>query len=274
MIMNMLTANEIESFRSNGFIVIKQFYPQALVEEVRREIYEIIGLIAEDAGHYLQREVYSPENFDAGLPDLLSKDRRLVGIVYDAVKKIPSYVKLACDERHESVGKKLLGTEKIGFCPRGYGIRMDNPQEHHYATQLHQDYTSQLSSTSGLVFWSPLRRVTPELGRLKIMPGSSKEGICKIKKVSDGSAGLILSEEERFRREYAIIEADTDVGDCLIADFLVLHESSPNLSKHTRWSMISRYFDLLHPSGRSIGWKGGLAEGNSFERVHPELVTN
>lgn len=35
--------------------------------------------------------------------------------------------------------------------------------------------------------------------------------------------------------------------------------------------MISRYFDFLDPVGISYGWKGGLQEGNSFEKIHPEL---
>jgi len=198
--------------------------------------------------------------------------RAQAAIVYDAMKRLPSYVQLTASAKHAEVAKQLLRSEFVGFAPRGYGIRLDHPGEDKFLTQLHQDYTSQLISPRGVVFWSPLRKVTKELGPVVLYPGSHKLGVQRIEKRGEGSYGLHLPNDEELRRQFTAIAPEPDVGDVVAVDYLLLHESSPNRSNRTRWAMICRYFDFHEETGIRHGWKGGLAEGNSFETIHPELT--
>lgn len=265
-------AGEVSFFRENGFLYVSGFYDyETEIREIHRNIFDLIGLIADQHGIPLGPRTFSAENFDSGLPYLVKHHRSLVGVLYDAVKKLPSYVRLACCGKHDIYARELLGSSFVGFANRGYGIRMDNPGEDHYATQLHQDYVSQLCSQRAAVIWSPLRDTTSDMGPVVLYPGSHRDGVFPIAKVEAGSRGLVIADEQELIRRYPAVAPTVRVGDCVFVDFLTLHESGRNRTDRTRWAMISRYFDFLDPSGRSIHWKGGLQEGNSFEKIHPEF---
>jgi hypothetical protein len=258
-------------YREHGYLYVEGFYDRETeVEPVRRDIYELLGLIGESHKIELNRGLYNGDAFDEGLQQLVRDHRPVVGVLYDAVKKLPNYLRLACAEKNDRYCRAILGSSFVGFANRGYGIRMDNPNEDQYSTQLHQDYVSQLSSQNATVLWSPLRDVTPALGPMTIYPGSHKSGVFPIVKKASGSRGLVVKDEDEIAARYPHITPDVAVGDCVFLDFLTLHESGRNKSDKTRWSMLSRYFDFGHPSGRAIDWKGGLQDGTSFEVVHPE----
>ena len=55
---------------------------------------------------------------------------------------------------------KIIGSNKIGLLPRGFGMRIDYPKDRYWKARLHQDYTSQLGSPNGLVVYTSLRKVT------------------------------------------------------------------------------------------------------------------
>jgi hypothetical protein len=264
---------EAAFFAAEGYLYVENFYDvERDIEPIREDIYRLIGIVAAQRGISIGARAYSSSDFDHGLQQLIASDRPSVGLVYDAVKKLPSYIRVACHERHEVYGRVLLGSPFIGFSPRGYGIRMDNPMEDEYSTQPHQDYVSQLSSQNAVVTWGPLRDVTPELGPMRVYPRSHKAGVFPIENKGGGSRGLVIAKVDEVLSGFESILPLVESGDCLFLHFLTLHESGRNRSEKTRWSMLSRYFDFCHPSGVAIQWRGGLQEGNSFEKVHPELL--
>jgi hypothetical protein len=263
---------EAAFFAEHGYLYVEGFYDVATeVDPIRRDIFRLIGAVSEQKNILLGPRHYSNESFDDGLPRLLAEDRRAVGIIYDATKKLPNYVRTACLEKHDRYCRAILKTDFVGFANRGYGLRMDNPSEDEYSTQAHQDYVSQLCSQNAVVTWSPLRHVTPELGPMAIYPGSHKPGVFPILKEKEGSRGLVIANLSEIQRAYTAETPEVSVGDCLFLHFLTLHESGRNRSKNNRWAMLSRYFDFNDPTGKAIDWKGGLQEGHSFEAVHPEL---
>jgi ectoine hydroxylase-related dioxygenase (phytanoyl-CoA dioxygenase family) len=258
-----LSKEQLSFWDKNGYLVLQGFYDRAAeIEPVLGEVRQLLALMGEPAG----------AEFDEGLVEMARNCRARASQVYDALKRLPSYVRLATAGKHVAVAKQLLKSAFVGFAPRGYGIRLDHAGEDKFLTQLHQDYTSQLISPRGVVFWSPLRKVTAALGPVVLYPGSHLLGIQRIEKRGQGSYGLHLPNEETLRQQFVAVAPEPDVGDVVIMDYLLLHESSPNRSDRTRWAMISRYFDFTEPIGKSHGWRGGLAEGNSFEHVHPELT--
>jgi len=262
----------IDQYNKDGFVNIPSFYDlKTEILPIQKDIYQLISILIKQHKLDIHQEPFSSLTFDSGLDVLLENHRPVVSQIYDAVKKIPSYVKLACSPKNEEVARVLLKTEFIGFANQGYGIRMDNPFEDAYRTQWHQDYVSQLCAKNGIVFWSPLRDVTLNMGPIEYRFGSHKDGIFRILRDGEGSYGLKIKDEDNIVKRYPSVAPEVKVGDLVASNFLVLHRSSPNRSKFTRWSMISRYFDFLDPEGIAYGWKGGLQDGNSFEKVHPEL---
>jgi Phytanoyl-CoA dioxygenase (PhyH) len=266
---------EARFFAEHGYLYVTQFYDvEREVEPIRKDIFNLINLITDSHGVPLQRPHYSETEFDHGLQYLTQHHRPLVGILYDAVKKLPNYLRLACNAKHDDYCRVLLETSFLGFANRGYGIRMDHPCEDAYSTQLHQDYVSQLSGQNAVVTWSPLRDVTPELGPLIVYPGSHRAGVFPVLKIGEGSRGLVIADEDKVAASYRGFAPEVQVGDCLMLHFLTLHASGKNQSDKTRWSMLSRYFDFNDATGAAINWTGGLQEGNSFEKIHPELMVS
>lgn len=263
---------QIDQYKRDGVVYLESFYDlEAEILPIKKDIYRIISMLIDQYKLPVNQDEFSVENFDSGLIEMVKHHRKIVGILYDAVKKIPSYIRLASSPKHDILAKCLIGTDFFGFANRGYGMRMDNPNEDVYLTQWHQDYVSQLCAPKGIVLWSPLRNVTYEVGPVQMCPGSHTDGIFPIVRDGDGSYGLKLKNEEELLKKYAIIVPEVKVGDMVVIDYLTLHASTANRSKFTRWAMISRYFDFLDDTGKAHGWKGGLQEGNSFETIHPEL---
>src|SRR5256885_5093419 len=156
-----MTPKEIETYKRDGFIVLREFYDlEREIEPIRRDIHRLVSMVIEDHGLPFRSTFRTADEFDEGVAYLLTCRRDLVSVVYDTIKRLPSYIRLACDRRHETVAERLLGTPFVGFANRGYGIRMDNPSEDDFLTQLHQDYVNQLCSPRGVVFWSPFRSIT------------------------------------------------------------------------------------------------------------------
>lgn len=266
------TKDEIEQYRRDGVLYLQSFYNlDTEILPIKKDIYKIITILIERYNLPIKQELFSPENFDSGLIEMVKNHRKVVGILYDAVKKIPSYVQLSSSPKHDILAKCLIDTDFFGFANRGYGMRMDNPNEDVFLTQWHQDYVSQLCAPKGIVLWSPLRNVTMKVGPVQICPGSHLNGIYPIIRDGDGSYGLKLKNEEQILKNYEIIVPEVKAGDLVVIDYLTLHASTANRSDYTRWAMISRYFDFLDETGKRNGWKGGLQEGNSFETIHPEL---
>jgi hypothetical protein len=264
---------EKDYFLEYGSLYIKGFYDyDSEIRPIQKDIFDLIELLAEQYKITLPHRSFSPDRFDDGLALMVRDHRPVVAVLYDAVKKLPNYVRLAASPKHDLYCRALLDSKFVGFANRGYGIRMDNPGEDSYSTQLHQDYVSQLCSQNGAVLWSPLRDVTRELGPVVYYPGSHRSGVFPILKLSHGSRGLVIDGAEDIAARYKAVQPEVWVGDCVVIHALLLHESGRNVSDHTRWSMISRYFDFTDASGRAINWKGGLQDGNSFEQVHPELT--
>lgn len=263
---------QLEQYHKDGIVYLESFYDiETEILPIQKDIYKIISILIEQYKLPIKQKSFSSENFDSGLVEMVKNHREVVGVLYDAVKKIPSYVRLSSSSKHDIIAKELIGTDFFGFANRGYGMRMDNPNEDIFLTQWHQDYVSQLCSKNGIVLWSPLRNVNAEIGPVQICSGSHKSGVFPIVCDGAGSHGLKIKNEKEVLNQYTIVVPECKVGDLVVIDYLTLHASSANRSNFTRWAMISRYFDFLDETGRSYGWKGGLQEGNSFENIHPEL---
>ncbi len=265
-----LNENDRRSFEDQGFLYIKNFYSEDAVLNIQKGIYNLFKLTIETYKLDIQQKPFLPETFDSGRAEMQVYHRELLGQVYNAIKKLPCYFELACAPQHKAMAELLLNSNMVGIASRGWGVRMDNPGEDKYLTQLHQDYTSQLCSPSGIVIWSPLRNVTNELGPVKIYPGSHKEGILDIDIIDEGSYGLQVRDPNIIIKKYDPICPEVNVRDAVIIHMLTAHESTPNVGQETRWAMISRYFDFNEMIGRSHGWRGGLQEGGDFASIHPE----
>lgn len=270
--------NLIRDFNRDGFVILRQFYDlQNEIRPIQAAISKIISLVRHQNGLSTSENV-SPDEFDKEYYSLISYDRALGGIVYDAVKQIPAFMRLVASEKHEEIYKKLCGIRHVGVAGGGYGIRIDNPNEEKFRADWHQEYPAQLRSVDGAVFWSPLVKIEQDMGPVRVLVGSHKEGLIPVltrdpnNPGKEGAYALILSNREERIKKYEEVAPLLNPGDLIVMDFRTIHASGHNTGNRSRWSMQSRLFNFEDTTGCRIGWAGSFAAGKNFEKIHPELV--
>jgi hypothetical protein len=275
----LLTDDQVASFTRDGYLLLPNFYDlTGEIEPIQRGVHAIIGIIIKKYDLSFKQLPFKPESFDACYQDIIAYDRKIGGEIYDAVKQIPAFVRLTCSEKHDALLCQLRNSTLPGVAAGGYGIRIDNPNEERFRADWHQDYPGQFRSLDGLVFWSPLVALTPDMGPVEVCVGSHKDGLVPLlSKDPDnpdktGAYGLRLKDRDERIARYSRVAPLTKPGDLLILDFLVLHASGHNHSQRSRWTMQMRYFNFLEPTGIRIGWVGSFAAGKSINEVHPGLL--
>ena len=242
---------------------------------IQRDIYEIIGLVAQRHGLKISRHDFSPESFDEGYYALLAHDRRYAGEVYDLTKQIPSFLRLISNQRSETLFRELRNTEHAGIGAASYGIRIDNPNEDKFRSHWHQEFLFQPQSIDGIVFWTPLTPVLADMGPVVILPKSQKDGLCVYSKGTtyankQGAYQIGIHDEDAIVSRYQRIAPLTEPGDLLLMDFLTIHGSGENRSERSRWSIQSRFFNYRDPVGMQLGWKASITAGTEVETLFPD----
>jgi hypothetical protein len=271
-----ISPKNIAFFQENGYLILKGFYDVSRdIEPIQRDIYKIIGLVADRHNVSIQRAPFAPETFDTGYNQLIKINRSFGGEIYDLVKQIPAFLRLISHQRSDDVFCNLRGTTQSGIGADSYGIRIDNPNEDKFRSHWHQEFMFQPQSIDGIVFWTPLLPVRPELGPVIILPKSHKDGLCMYSKgttyaAKTGAYQIGIYEEDQVVAQYQQIAPLTEPGDLLLMDFLTIHGSGANTSQRSRWSVQSRFFNYLDPVGQRIGWKASVTSGTDVQAVFPD----
>ena len=264
-------------FDRDGVALLEGFYDiNTQLRPIQDGIRAIVSTVARK--YSVTVPVATPvEAMTEGYSELIKINRTWGGEIYDAVKQIPGLLRLVADARNDRLFRRLRPDSIPGIAAGGFGIRIDNPAEHKFRAAWHQEFPAQLRSLDGVVFWTPLLDVTPEMGPVEVAVGSHAEGLVPVYEESPeggraGAYSLRLSDEEARLSRYPTIAPLTSPGDLLLMDFLTLHQSGSNVSKRPRWSIQFRMFNFLDPVGIKIGWKGSYADKTDFRSIMPELV--
>lgn len=261
---------------TQGFTRIPGFYSAAELAPLKARIVAIVSALHQHhLGRPLPSQDFDSDIFQTAYVAMARHDRKLGSIVYDAVKQVPEFMRITSSAKNVELAQALRDTASIGINRGGDGIRIDFPTEKRFMAPWHQDYPSQFGSLDGLVFWSPLVNITPDIGPLEICLGSHKGGLLPIYYDDEGNNkayGMRIADEEAKIGAYEKTQLTCEAGDLLVIDFLTVHRSGFNQSARARWSMQLRYFNFNHESGLKLGWPGGLSQGNQPEKFIPEIL--
>jgi hypothetical protein len=272
----LLSDTQIADFNRDGFLLLPGFYDlDTEIRPIQVSIHKIIGMMLKNHRIPFEQPAFRPATFDSGYQELIAKGRSHGSVVYDAVKHIPAFVRLASLVKHDQLMMELRNTDMPGVPSGGYGIRIDNPFEEKFRANWHQDYPYQRCSLDGLVYWSPLVPITPDIGPLQIAVGSHRQGLRALSAKEMGSKpgayAYRLHNEEQVLASYTIVHKLMNPGDLLVIDYQTLHASGYNSAKRSRWSMQLRYFNYREVTGQSHGWAGAVAAGYDMRLIHPDL---
>ncbi len=268
---HLLTDKMKEQFQRQGYLLIKNFYDvEEEIDPIRRHIYDLILVLKKKYQVSMSIADYSPENFDASFLDLIKVDRRIGSVLYDAIKQSPFLMRLVCHPKHDAIMKMLREGSSPGVCGNGFGVRIDIPGETQYEAPWHQEFPTQMRSQDGLIFWTPLIRMTREMGPVKLCVGSHQYGPIDVEMDAEGGQSgayaLRLANESEVVSRYAVDQPLAEPGDVLLVDWMTIHASARNQSRRARWSIQSRYFNFSDPLGVKLEWRGSFSEGKNIQK--------
>jgi len=122
-----LTDEQLAAFTRDGFVVLPNFYERAEVEAVQRGVHSIIGLLIEQHSLAIEQPPFAAETFDAGYQALIAHDRALGGVVYDAAKQIPAFIRIVASAQHEAVVRQVRGTDAPAIAAGGTAFALIIP---------------------------------------------------------------------------------------------------------------------------------------------------
>lgn len=258
-------------FLQQGLLHIPGAVSQGFLDGLRLCISRRLASLVSALGMAALEPTSSQDDFDVNLMTLKRLDPLSAAAFYDSVKKIPQVLQWSSHPVLVDAASHLLGTPDVGVASRGWGVRIDYPEDEVHKTQLHQEFVSQMCSPKGVVFWTPLRDVTAELGPVVSYPGSHRYGLFPVSSDGRGSRDQVIRGEVELRSRFAKLQSEVKAGDLLIMDFMLLHESGHNRGAVPRWSMTSRLFDASDEAAVRIIWRGGIQEGNVISDFSEEL---
>ncbi len=261
-----------ERYRRNGYFLARNLVDPTGLERVRQDIRRLIGLQLARAGRPVPDETV---DFDAGLATLNAIDRELGGLVYRACRRLASIHQLSVDARLLGLSRALMSTDLVSISSLA-SVRIDNPGEDRYLFAWHQDYPYIQDSLDGVVFWMPLIDTDARNGALRILPGSHVDGLRKVRIVDSSNqqrngAHTVALVDAPDASDARIRTMPTRTGEVLVFSTLLLHASGTNQTRRTRWTVQIRHGNFRDAFALDRGWPGGMIEGASFEKHHPDF---
>jgi len=145
--------------------------------------------------------------------------------------------------------------------------RISTPRKIGYETPPHQDAHSHRAGPTMAGIWVALHEVSREVGRVKVLPGSHKQGVRQVYS-AEGVGGVQC---EIFPGETSWHVSDFDQGDVLIFHSRTVHRAEPNTTERAvRISVDTRFCDHGAPvfSTNLEPHHGWRIEGLCWEQIY------
>jgi phytanoyl-CoA hydroxylase len=234
---------DVNKYKENGFVLMKEFFPQGEVERVYLEAKEVFILQMRRLG-LVESNTPRESEFEAGMFRLFEADLQVFTNCGKQAQHLISLHRLSLDERIISALKDLgLEFPNISTRPLLYfNAERLAKKEVYWRLDVHQDWRSMQGSLDSVVVWLPLIDIDKKLGALEVYPGSHKWGLLDAD-IIDGY-GHLRSDLDKAK----LVSVEVERGDALFFSTLLVHQSGTNVSPSIRWSCHFRYNNLCEPT--------------------------
>lgn len=211
----MLDSSDIQFYRDNGYLVVKNLFNDEMIFKGLSAIDEILS--RSDADENSEKE---------------PKDNAIVRRIWSPTKKHMAFVELAEDKQLLDIVQHLIGENIVFHYSK---LNMKGPKVGSLV-EWHQDFSYYPHTNSdlltALIF---LDDATIENGCLQVVPGSHKHGLLS-HNIDDFFRGKIQGVNEN---DAIYIEAEA--GDVLFLHCLTMHASAVNTSSIPRRTFLPAY---------------------------------
>lgn len=245
-----LSSEQVAQFHEEGFLVVEDLIPEALLAHLERGITAQIDRLASDlvrAGELSSTFADAP--FITRLTEITAENTRVIKEITDGALAIPAIFELIRSEPLLDVAESLCGPELIASSV--YRLRPKLPNYGPGVVPWHQDsgyFEPYCDQSLILTCWIPLVDANAHNGCLQVLRYGHRGAV-----VPHGFGPhhyLEIMESDLPPGE--VVTAPVRRGGVLLLTNLTPHCSTPNESGEIRWSMDLRYQSASLPTNAPI----------------------
>lgn len=242
-----------DQLRQNGFAVARNLVSLTRIESLRSALRDLMRLKTGSQARDLDELYFDLTNLGpAAVMDIIRVSRDL-----------PEYYDLCLDPNVVCEVRRLLGSQIVQMVHDICLFRIDPRDDDSRSFQWHQDYPYNCMSLNAVTAWIPLMPVNPEMGGVRVLPGSHSE-IRDVRSSAtsnsdDAAKGhksfeVAITVSDELERQSSEI-SDFEPGDVLFLHPLTIHKSGLNRSARARWVCNPRFGDAEDPKLIARGWQ-------------------
>jgi phytanoyl-CoA hydroxylase len=249
-----LTKEQIESYRSSGFLVIENFLSEDELEQWRKSV---TAAVKERAGIKIPGK-----EIRIGEADGINEDAEYFGKVFDQLLNLwqtnEDVKEIMLDERLGKMASQLAGVDGIRIWHDQALIKRPwaNPTAWHLDTPFWS-----FSDRNAISIWVALDNATLENGCLFFIPGSHKQ--TNFDKITIGRNMDGLFDIYPQLKDTMPIAAPMKAGSCSFHNGLTVHGANANMTSGFRRAMTCAYM----PDGNVFNGEPNILPGKYLEKL-------
>lgn len=265
----MVTNDQIQQYRHDGYLLLKNALDTTVVADIYREARQIFAVqIKRVLGQSV--DIDDRDAFEQAMFRFFEQD-------FTAFSNTGKTVQHTIGLHRLGVSDAILDLIKsIGVAEPVIAVRpsmqfnsrfLSKDGNTYWKLGAHQDWRNGQGSLDSVVAWFPLVPASEELGALQVIRGSHLAGLRQAD--AAGYAGYIadpINETDYIQTEY-------EVGDILLFSAFLVHRSGNNVTPNIRWSVQLRYNNLAEPQYIERGYPMPYIYKPQDELVTPDFPT-
>ena len=245
----MITNKNLQEFKENGFIIIRNLISKKQITTIKIQINEILNFVLKKNNIKFKEK----DSIDKKYLILTKNNPKLKSHFYDTIKLMSSIGSIVYSKKITNIMSSILKNKNIFI--NGLRVRLDHKLDQHNLP-LHQELNN--ISNDFALMWAPLVNVNKKTGSLCLIPKSHKKGHLKYfqsniaaEKHKIGIVEKIINGKEKFNYKNKIVNKlfkkknlyfpNLKSGDAVIFTTFMFHGSTPYKGKGIRWSLLSSF---------------------------------
>lgn len=238
-----LTADQVEFYRTEGYLILPNLLTEADMEPARQAMREKVSQIADEL---FAEGVITDKQEDAPFETRLARifdgltDQDFLRYGRGWRDRKPGYYDLMANPKILDAVESLIGGEI--FSNPVYNVRPKVPRVAAGAVPWHQDksYWPDANSNPVITVWIPLVEANLENGCLHVWPRTHKTRVLSCHAETYSGTGYTELDDEHLKKVEAV-PMPLAAGGAILFNDRCIHMSTPNNSTSVRWSVDLRY---------------------------------
>ncbi len=252
-----MKAELINSYKENGYLVIKGLLRPQLLDQQLKNIY-ILLLRFHKPDKKLKKmdQPWNSLSFHQEVIKFREKDPKSFSGFYDCLQSSLSLTRLVTSNKLVECVAGLLELDACELSSVGQECRVDVPNDTRNLAGWHQDFpyfNHNLLGLKTMACWCPLVKLTSKSGYLQVFKKSHLEGMVssgvtekwdKPRDLNDGdnlATQTVPIKEDASLDQHKIESVKIDLGDVLFFNMFLIHRSGINTSNKIRFSVQNRF---------------------------------